>query len=258
MSLRRTAVCFLLSATLVALAGCGDKPELDLQAAGTAPSSGPATPAAAAPPIAPGAEMPPGHPPLDGAAAAPAGELPPGHPPLDAEESTTQAIAATVLPGGEGDQALAWTAPATWVSEPPANQMRRAQYRVPGPRGDAECVVFYFGPGQGGDPQANAERWASQFVAADGKPATSNLKTRATKSGGLDVLFVETKGTYMAGSMAGGGGDRQPGYALLGAIVEGPDANWFFKLTGPEATVAAQRAPFEAMIGSMKRGSAVR
>ena len=29
--------------------------------------------------------------------------------------------------------------------------MRRAQYRISGSGGDAECVVFYFGPGQGGD-----------------------------------------------------------------------------------------------------------
>ena len=27
----------------------------------------------------------------------------------------------------------------------PSSSMRRAQYRVPGAGGDAECVVFYFG-----------------------------------------------------------------------------------------------------------------
>jgi len=53
------------------------------------------------------------------------------------------------------------------------------------------------------------------------------------------------------GSAAG----QHPGYMLLGAIAEGPDANWFFKLTGPEATVEAQRAGFEALLKSLRKGS---
>jgi hypothetical protein len=39
---------------------------------------------------------------------------------------------------------------------------------------------------------------------------------------------------------------------LLGAIAQGPDANWFFKFTGPAGTVRAQRAAFEGMIRSLK------
>ena len=259
MAVRTAALCFLLAACLVALPSCRSKPQLDVQTTAATTASPAAAPAEAAPgmapPIAAGAEMPPGHPPIQGSNAGSGPELPPGHPPLDSAGDATRAIAGTVAAGGQGDQGLAWTAPAGWVSEPPANEMRRAQYRVHGLRGDAECVVFYFGPGQGGDPRANAERWASQFVNADGSPAASALKTREAEAGGLDVLFVETHGTYQAGMMAGGAGQAKPGYALLGAIVEGPDANWFFKLTGPAATVDAQRAAFGAMIASMKRGA---
>ena len=47
----------------------------------------------------------------------------------------------------------------------------------------------------------------------------------------------------------------KPGYMLLGAIAEGPDANWFFKFTGPEATVRAEKAAFGEMIRSLKSGS---
>jgi hypothetical protein len=39
---------------------------------------------------------------------------------------------------------------------------------------------------------------------------------------------------------------------LLGAIVDGPDAPWFFKFTGPEATVREQAGPFSAMLTSIK------
>ncbi len=181
------------------------------------------------------------------AAAAPAGqagELPPGHPPIDAARPP----AAQPASGGE----LTWTAPAGWVSVPPANNMRLAQYRVPSSGGDAELVVFYFGPGQGGDPQSNAERWASQFIGEDGKPATASLKTRQLESNGVAITVVEARGTYQSGGMMGGTPENKPGYALLGAIAAGPDSNWFFKLTGPEATVEAQRAAFDELLRSLR------
>jgi hypothetical protein len=41
---------------------------------------------------------------------------------------------------------------------------------------------------------------------------------------------------------------------LLGAIARGPDANWFFKATGPRATMEANRAAFEAMVNSIRPG----
>jgi hypothetical protein len=40
----------------------------------------------------------------------------------------------------------------------------------------------------------------------------------------------------------------------LGAVAQGPDASWFFKLAGPGATVATQRAAFDELTGSLKRG----
>jgi hypothetical protein len=61
-------------------------------------------------------------------------------------------------------------------------------------------------------------------------------------------------GTY-AGGMGGAVSEPRPGFMLLGAVVEGPDANWFFKLTGPEQTVRAQRSAFEQMVRSVKRGA---
>jgi hypothetical protein len=237
------------------LAGCGGKqepPKIDVEVAhdeGT-----PSRPAAANAPAAPGetggggtlpppstTELPAGHPPLEGGA--PAAGM--GGVPVPVVEPDA----------GQGVMALLWTPPADWTIEPPSNSMRRAQYRVPGPGGDGECVVFYFGPGQGGDPRANAERWASQFVLPGGGSALATMKTRESKVNGAPVLFVETTGTYMSGGMMGDAPVPKEGWALLGAVVEGPDANWFFKFTGPAATVEAERAAFESMIGSVRRGS---
>jgi len=142
--------------------------------------------------------------------------------------------------------------PDGWVEEQPSSSVRRAQYRVPGPAGDAECVVFYFGPGQGGDPMSNALRWASQFTQPGGGSSTDVLKTRDESVGDLSVLRVEVTGDY-ANNMASP--PQQIADAmLLGAIVEGPDANWFFKLTGPRDTVEAARRGFDALLSSMRSG----
>ena len=93
--------------------------------------------------------------------AIPGQDLPPGHPPLDSSDSAGR---------------LAWDLPEGWEVQDPATRMRIAQYRVPGPAGDAECIVFYFGAGQGGDPLANARRWAGQFTLPDGRPAEETMK----------------------------------------------------------------------------------
>lgn len=266
---RAGAVCGLLAFAGL-LPACGQKqPALDVQPA-SSQSAQPAASGADAPPAPIAAHgsttgtdaLPAGHPPIDGGPATapplePGATMPPGHPPLG---GGTAMQPGGMLPpvdpnAGTGQAALAWTAPASWQSVPPTSSMRRAQYRVPGPGGDAECVVFYFGPGQGGDPQSNAQRWAAQFAGADGKPALDTLKTREIAVGSSKVLMVEANGTYQPGAMMGGPDQPQPGWALLGAIAQGPDANWFFKLTGPGATIEAERANFDALLQSLKSGT---
>ena len=179
--------------------------------------------------------------------------LPPGHPPTGA--SGAQPAIPGPPPGSGADrEALSWKLPAGWTEEAPSSSMRRAQYRIPGSAGAAECVVFYFGPGQGGDGKANAARWASQFHRADGGPVGDALKTRESKVGDIPVLLVEVTGTYTGGMGSGSAGPERPDYMLLGAIAQGPDANWFFRATGPRATIEAQRAAFDGLIRSLRRG----
>ncbi len=179
--------------------------------------------------------------------------LPPGHPPVGKGEP------APAIPGpppgsGSGSQGLTWTTPAGWIKETPSSPMRRAQYRIPGPGGPGECVVFYFGPGQGGDAKANAARWAGQFRRPDGSPMGDGYTMQETKVGDLTVVLVEITGTYVGGMGGGPAGPERPDYMLLGAIADGPDAKWFFRATGAQATLEAQRAAFNRMIRSLRRG----
>ena len=176
-------------------------------------------------------------------------ELPPGHPPVDGSAGSFT-IPAPPPDSGTGSSALEWTVPEGWVAETPSSSMRRAQYRVPGPGGDGQCVVFYFGPGQGGGAMANAQRWAGQFAQPDGRPASEAMKTELVEVNGVRVLTVEVTGNYTGGM--GSPGQALENAMLLGAIAEGPDANWFFKLTGPEATLRQQKAAFEALYGSLR------
>jgi hypothetical protein len=178
--------------------------------------------------------------------------LPPGHPPVGGQGGSAQ-----VPPppgGGTSAQGLTWATPSGWAAETPSSGMRRAQYRIPGSAGAGECVVFYFGPGQGGEAQANAARWASQFKRADGSPVGDAYKTREIKVGDIPVLMVEVSGTYVGGMGAMPTGPDRPDQMLLGAIAKGPDANWFFRATGPRGTMEQQRSAFEAMIRSLRRG----
>ena len=179
--------------------------------------------------------------------------LPPGHPPVGKGEP------APAIPGpppgrGSGSQGLTWTMPSGWTKETPSSTMRRAQYRIPGPGGPGECVVFYFGPGQGGDASANAARWVGQFRRPDGSPVGDGYQMQETKVGELAVVLVEVTGTYVGGMGGGPGGPERPEYMLLGAIADGPDAKWFFRATGPQATLEAERAAFNRMIRSLRRG----
>ena len=141
-----------------------------------------------------------------------------------------------------------WTVPATWKSEA-GRPMRLATYTVaPG----AECGVYYFGPGQGGSVEANVERWAGQFLQADGKPSKAAGKIAKHMVHDLTVTTVDVSGAYTGmGGPAAQPGPAVAGYRLLGAIVEGPRGSIFFKFVGPAKTISANQAAFDKMIASL-------
>lgn len=157
------------------------------------------------------------------------------------------------LGSGGGSSALLWTAPADWTEQEPTSSMRKTQYSIPGPGGPAQLVVYYFGPGQGGDPMSNAQRWAHQFKQPDGSSAFDAMKVTDLEATEVPVKLVEIAGTYTGGMGSGPEGAMED-YMLLGGIAQGPDAPWFFKLTGPEATVRAQRDAFVSMLAQAHPG----
>jgi len=170
-----------------------------------------------------------------------------GGPPVPAAPAATPAPAFPVTSGG----GLTWAVPKTWVPGP-SSAMRLATYFLPAPAGDAEkpeLAVFWFGPGQGGSIDANVERWFSQFVAAPGDPKPTRSLTRV---GSLPVTLVTAAGSYSSGTGMGAAPTPKSGYALRGAMVEGPNGAVFFKLTGPRRSVASAGKDFDVLVASVK------
>jgi hypothetical protein len=147
--------------------------------------------------------------------------------------------------------AITWEDPADWKRPPPKNAMRKANYvvpRAPGDSEDGELVVFYFGPSEGGDLEANVERWTKQFSGIE----PGDVKRADRKVHGLRQHTVEIeRGTYSSG-MPGGSQTPKSDFALLGAIVEAPSGSYYFKLTAPEKTVKAAREAFFKLLDSVK------
>jgi hypothetical protein len=137
-----------------------------------------------------------------------------------------------------------FTRPADWKWIQPSSPMRKAQLQIPGKEGGkpADVTFFFFGDGQGGDVQANVQRWLGQFT---GKPDAN--KVQPQEFNGVKVTLVSAEGTMKA-SPFGGQPDDQPDSALLGAIIEQPGGAVFVKLTGPLDLVKASNDKFVAMV----------
>lgn len=147
---------------------------------------------------------------------------------------------------------LQWIAPAAWKNIGSA-PMRAATYQVPmaaGDHGKTECVVYFFGQGQGGPVDANMERWNSQFLADSGKTAPARISKRVVH--GLAVTTINITGAYTGLAGPEGQSPSVAGYRLLGAIIDNPGGNLFLKFTGPVRTVTANQAAFEKLLGSFE------
>jgi hypothetical protein len=135
----------------------------------------------------------------------------------------------------EGPQ-LTWTAPADWAAKP-ASAMRKASFAVHGNGGvDADFSVTAF-PGDVGGELANINRWRGQVqLPALGADEMSAGVLRMTRNH-LDFAVVDLSGNSQR---------------IMGAIVSFGGATWFFKLTGPDATVAGAKPEFLDFLNSVR------
>ena len=185
------------------------------------------------------------------------GTAPTGLAPITSRGSSQQVpspVPAPPLPVGAGASdgkilapGASFDLPAGWQSETPSSSMRLAQAVVPGSSGPGQLAVFYFGAGGGGGVEDNLQRWIGQLNLDAGKsPERDSFEV-----GAFRISWVKADGTLIGGTMGGPASDT-PGSSLLGAVVEGDQGPWFFKLTGPAKTVAEQREAFLGMLRSVR------
>jgi hypothetical protein len=158
-----------------------------------------------------------------------------GPPRSSVAQSSSSSAQSPQAPAGE----VSYKVPAAWTVEKPTSEMRLAQYKLPKADGDSEdalLILYYFGPGQGGTPEANIERWVNQVKQPDGSPSKGRTATMTVN--GLQVSTVDVLGNYSGGmSQDSAPKDSKAIFRLRGAIIETPKGSYFVKLTGPEKTV---------------------
>lgn len=155
---------------------------------------------------------------------------------------------------------LLFDTPGGWTKlEAPPSGPRKASFRIDkvgNDKEEAEVNVFYFGTGAKGDPLPLFKEWFAQFDGDVGATA----KREQLEVRGFKVETAEASGTYKIGLTPPPRGRKQApvqmvknGWRLYGAVVKTTDrGNWFFKMTGPDETVQANRSAFRAMLETLR------
>lgn len=186
-------------------------------AASATPATAPATAANAAGPATPAPT----------AAAAPAQKPTPAAGAAAGAAADRAAMANTPVATSQG-QGLQWTAPAHWAAKA-GSAMRKGTYAIKGAGGEAELAITAF-PGDVGGDLANVNRWRGQVgLGPIGSTELASSLTRF-RAHSLDVAVVDILGAN--------------GQRILGGIVPFAGSTWFFKMTGPDAVVAAEKPAF--------------
>jgi hypothetical protein len=152
---------------------------------------------------------------------------------------------------------LTSTAPASWKESPTTSSMRFKQFIVPGGAGDksnAELVIFFFGPGQGGGAEANIARWKGMFLPPDGKKIDDVSKVETIKVGEVNTTILEVRGTYRHKPMPMAPEEElRPNHRMIGVVFDSPKGPYFMRFVGPEKTVDKHKKDFDRWLRGFKK-----
>lgn len=153
------------------------------------------------------------------------------------EASAKEGMANTAVTTG-GDN-LSWTAPAHWTVKP-ASAMRKGSFAIKDGDAEADLSITSF-PGDTGGLLANLNRWRGQISLPPLSPDQLDGNREHVDIGPLHVDVVDFAGT------ANGAPTR-----IIGAVVPLEGETWFFKLMGPDALVAREKAAFRQFLGTVR------
>jgi hypothetical protein len=149
-------------------------------------------------------------------------------------EGITPPKETAVAPAGDGS--VAWQLPDGW-SPTNGSSARYATIAVTGPDGSkGELAVTHF-PGDVGGDLANVNRWRAQIGLQPIEQAALTSEVSQVTAGPKNIKVIDATGPQnrcAAGWVAHGG------------------ETWFFKFTGPDALVGAEKAKFTAFLESIR------
>ena len=155
------------------------------------------------------------------------------------------------LPAGPSDSrpmaeaartAIAWTVPQGWTDKG-ASGMRAGSFAVAGPnnqKADVSVIAMQTWSGQEVD---NVNRWRAQVGLARITPEELPQHTTRIRMAGTEAPLFEMAGTSL---------DTSKPSRILAAVLPLPRTAYYFKMSGDDALVAAQKATFVGFLQSVR------
>lgn len=162
--------------------------------------------------------------------------LPPGHPPMGQEQDRRGGL-----------PTLDWKLPEGW-EQVQAGEMRLASFRIKGGDKAADVGIFPL-PGMAGSDLDNVNRWRGQV----GQPPVTQEEL-AKLAEPVDVDGSKAQVYEQAGANSGSGEKTR----ILAAILRREGIAWFFKMTGDDKLVEAQKPSFVRFLSSVKFSTPVK
>lgn len=138
-----------------------------------------------------------------------------------------------------------WTPAPQWQTLP-SNQIRKGNYVYSDDAGSAEITVTSF-PGNTGGLLLNVNRWLGQagLPPVEASELESLAQTQEL-SAGIEATIVDLKDDS----------ETPDSTRIVAAIVPFAGQSWFFKMSGPYATVDSQLDAFDEMVSNLSFGMA--
>ena len=142
------------------------------------------------------------------------------------------------------------TVPESWKSKETKSNVHLMQFSIPkgdGDKEDTEVNVWYFGLNGAGGINQNFQRWIDEFDPKDHK-----LKITTGKCPAGDYILMDISGTWNRpiGTPEGGLKIVRTTGREIAVGLKGRQGEYFFRLLGPETTVAANLDAFRTAVNA--------
>jgi len=151
-------------------------------------------------------------------------------------------------PSQDGPPAITGEAPSTWLAQP-LSTMRQASFLVKGDNGASADISLIILRGQAGGALENINRWRNQIALP---PLTEEeLPKNSTQ---IDTPLGPLTAVDLEGQPQDGGAEKDG--RIVAALGARDGDEWFFKMRGNNALVAANRDDFLKWAASVKKSDA--